>query len=239
VTLAQSAPALGARVGYAFGTLLGRPGLDLRTREIATVAMPAALGGAELWLSFHVRAALQAGATAGEVVEALTQVGVYAAIPRALNAVNTAVAPFEAAGPRASQPAPRAVVVEFLKAAGNGDRDAASGLVAQDAHVVIPRSRRRVALGGHPVRPSRRDGTVGRIRQRRRGRAVECRGAFALRTAHLLPPALRYRSPAGILVRRLVAEFRCGAAIAAIQLHGDLWGEPRLRRVKRHRAWLG
>ena len=79
------APALAEHIEHALGTVLGQPGLDLRTREIVTVALLAALGNAEQQLAFHAAAALRTGASPTEIVEAVTQVAIYAGIPRALN----------------------------------------------------------------------------------------------------------------------------------------------------------
>lgn len=81
------APALGEHIEHGLGTLIGGTALDLRTREIATVCMLAAIGGCDGQLAFHAAGALRAGATAGEVVAAIEQVSLYAGIPRALNAL--------------------------------------------------------------------------------------------------------------------------------------------------------
>jgi 4-carboxymuconolactone decarboxylase len=88
--LADLAPALGELVARSLGTVLARPGLDLRTREIATVCMLAAVGDSRPQLEFHIRAALRVGVSPTELVEALTQVAIYAGVPRALNAVAAA-----------------------------------------------------------------------------------------------------------------------------------------------------
>ena len=89
-TVADLAPALGDFVRQGVGGLLGGPGLDLRTRELATVCMLSAMGGADSQLAFHVAGALRSGATGTEVVEALAQVALYAGIPRALNGLAVA-----------------------------------------------------------------------------------------------------------------------------------------------------
>ena len=96
--LADLAPALGAEVRHLLGSVMGRPGLDLRTREIATICMLATLGGCEPQLAFHIGGALRAGAKPGEVIEALTQVSLYAGVPRALNAMQVARQAFAAEG---------------------------------------------------------------------------------------------------------------------------------------------
>jgi 4-carboxymuconolactone decarboxylase len=86
-SLADFAPALGATVAHAFGTVIGGSELDLRTRELVTIAMLAAIGGCEPQLTFHIGGARRAGASQAEIVSTLTQVAVYAGIPRALNAI--------------------------------------------------------------------------------------------------------------------------------------------------------
>ncbi len=53
----------------AYGKVIGRPGLDLKRRELCTVATTAVLGTAEQ-LHSHLRGALNTGAS-GEEVEAV------------------------------------------------------------------------------------------------------------------------------------------------------------------------
>ena len=53
-------------IDFAFGEVLSRPGLDLRTRELCTVAALSALG-CEPQLKWHVEAALYVGAQQPEV----------------------------------------------------------------------------------------------------------------------------------------------------------------------------
>src|SRR2546422_9487422 len=50
----------------AYGKVIGRPGLDLKRRELCTVATTAALGTAEQ-LHSHLRGALDTGASSGEI----------------------------------------------------------------------------------------------------------------------------------------------------------------------------
>jgi 4-carboxymuconolactone decarboxylase len=70
---------------YPFGDIMLRPGLDLREREIATVAALCALGNAGNQLKVHIQAALNCGVTREEIVEILMQMSVYAGFPAALN----------------------------------------------------------------------------------------------------------------------------------------------------------
>ena len=71
----------------AFGGPLSRPELPGAQRELATVAMLAAAGGAEAQLRSHVRAAVHQGVAATELLALCEHVAVYAGFPRALNAL--------------------------------------------------------------------------------------------------------------------------------------------------------
>ncbi len=77
-------------LGYAFSDIVARPGLDLRLREMLTVAMLAAMGTAQSQLEFHICAALHTGVTREEIVEILLQVSVYAGVPACMNAITAA-----------------------------------------------------------------------------------------------------------------------------------------------------
>lgn len=74
-------------VEYAFGEIIARPELDLRTRQLVTVAVLAAIGGCEAQLEAHIPATLRAGATGTEIIAVLTHLTPYAGIPRTLNAL--------------------------------------------------------------------------------------------------------------------------------------------------------
>lgn len=73
-------------IEFPFGDVYSRDGLDLKSREIATVAALAALGNAAPQLKVHVHGALNVGCTPAEVVEIIIQMAVYAGFPAALNA---------------------------------------------------------------------------------------------------------------------------------------------------------
>lgn len=97
--LSDIAPELGEFiVDFAYGDVIARPGLDLKTRELSTVAALAALGHAQPQLKVHVRGALNVGATRAEIIEVLLQTAVYAGFPAALNAVGSARDVFREAG---------------------------------------------------------------------------------------------------------------------------------------------
>ena len=70
---------------FPFGDIYSRPGLDLRAREIATIAALAAMGDAAPQLKVHIRAGLRVGLSRDEIVEILMQMAVYAGFPAALN----------------------------------------------------------------------------------------------------------------------------------------------------------
>ena len=85
-SLADIAPDIASYLlEYPFGDIYSRPGLDLRAREIATVAALAAMGNAQPQLKVHIGAALNVGVTREEIVEILMQMAVYAGFPAALN----------------------------------------------------------------------------------------------------------------------------------------------------------
>lgn len=74
-------------IEYPFGDIYTRPGLDVKSREIATVAALTALGNCKPQLKVHLSAALNVGCSAEEVKEVLLQMSVYAGFPAALNAM--------------------------------------------------------------------------------------------------------------------------------------------------------
>lgn len=74
-------------IEFPFGDIYSRPGLDLRSREIATVAALTALGNAAPQLKVHIGAALHVGLTQDEIIEVIMQMAVYAGFPAALNSL--------------------------------------------------------------------------------------------------------------------------------------------------------
>ena len=74
-------------IEFPFGDIYSRPGLDLRSREIAVVAALTALGNAAPQLKVHLRGALNVGVSREEIVETIMQMAVYAGFPAALNGV--------------------------------------------------------------------------------------------------------------------------------------------------------
>jgi len=72
-------------IEFTFGDIYSRPGLDLKSREIAVVAALTALGTAVPQLKVHIRGALNVGCTREELVEVIMQMAVYAGFPSAIN----------------------------------------------------------------------------------------------------------------------------------------------------------
>lgn len=75
--------------GNAWGAVWGRPGLDLKSRSMITVAMLAALGR-QTELCGHLRGALNNGVSATEIQEVLLHAAVYCGVPLAVDAFRTA-----------------------------------------------------------------------------------------------------------------------------------------------------
>jgi 4-carboxymuconolactone decarboxylase len=77
-------------IEFPFGDIYSRPGLDLKTRELAVVAALSALGNAAPQLKVHIQGALNVGCSEQEIVEVIMQMAVYAGFPAALNGLFTA-----------------------------------------------------------------------------------------------------------------------------------------------------
>ena len=87
---------------FPFGDIYSRPGLDLRAREIATVAALTAMGTATPQLKVHIEAALNVGLSREEITEIIMQMAVYAGFPAALNGLMAAKDVFDARFPAQS-----------------------------------------------------------------------------------------------------------------------------------------
>ena len=73
----------------AWGNVWQRPGLDLKTRSMVTVAMLTALGK-QTELKGHVRGALNNGVTPEEIREIMLHATVYCGFPAAIDAFRSA-----------------------------------------------------------------------------------------------------------------------------------------------------
>ena len=76
-------------VDFSYGDVMARPGLDRRSRQLATIAALTATGHAPQ-LKVHIRGALNVGCTRQEIIEVILQMTVYAGFPAAINALNVA-----------------------------------------------------------------------------------------------------------------------------------------------------
>ena len=81
-----------------YGDILARPALDLKTRQLATIAALTTLGYAKPHLKTHIDGALNAGATPAEIVEIIFQMSAYAGFPAATTAMMAARDVFEKRG---------------------------------------------------------------------------------------------------------------------------------------------
>jgi 4-carboxymuconolactone decarboxylase len=80
---------------FSYGDVMARPGLDWRSRQLATIAALTAMGTAQPQLKVHLNGALNVGCKPREIVEVILQMAVYAGFPAAINALNIAREVFE------------------------------------------------------------------------------------------------------------------------------------------------
>jgi 4-carboxymuconolactone decarboxylase len=76
-------------VTFPFAELYTRDVIDLKTRELCTVAALTVQGFALVELKLHVKAAVRCGASRAEVTEVITQMIAYCGFPAATNALMT------------------------------------------------------------------------------------------------------------------------------------------------------
>jgi len=82
-------------IEFPFGDIYSRTGLDLKSREIATVAALVTIGNASSQLKVHINGALNVGCSRTEIVEVIIQMAVYAGFPAALNGLLAAKEVFD------------------------------------------------------------------------------------------------------------------------------------------------
>jgi len=80
---------------FVYGDLYARPALDLKTRQLCTVAALTALGSFKPHLKTHIDGALNVGASQAEVVETILQMAAYAGFPAATTGLAAAREVFE------------------------------------------------------------------------------------------------------------------------------------------------
>lgn len=83
---AEAVPRYLTELGFA--DFMTRKGMDGKTRELLTVVILAAMGGAEVQVRSHVEGALKVGNTKEEIVCALVHAMPYMGVPRLFNALN-------------------------------------------------------------------------------------------------------------------------------------------------------
>ena len=74
-------------IEWGFGEIVSRSGIDLKTRQLVTIASCVTLGHAQPQLRAHIEGALNVGATKEEIVEVILQVALYAGFAAATNAM--------------------------------------------------------------------------------------------------------------------------------------------------------
>ena len=103
----QTSPTLAdALTEFAFGQIFCKAELGRRERELATVAILGAIGGAETQLRVHLGAALRTGVDPDELIALCEHLAPYAGIPRALNVlreVRALLEELDIARPRAAR----------------------------------------------------------------------------------------------------------------------------------------
>ena len=77
-------------ISFSYGDVMSRPGLDMRSRQFATVAALTAMGTAAPQLKVHINGALNVGCQGAEIAEVILQMTVFAGFPAAINALNVA-----------------------------------------------------------------------------------------------------------------------------------------------------
>ena len=82
-------------IDFPFGDIYARPGLDLKSRQFATIAALTVLSTAPRELQIHIRGALNVGATRQEIIEVIMQMAVYGGFPAAIAGLKAAQLAFE------------------------------------------------------------------------------------------------------------------------------------------------
>ncbi|WP_063836164.1 carboxymuconolactone decarboxylase family protein [Actinacidiphila yeochonensis] len=103
-----------------FGGTYQREGLELRDRQIATLAALTALGGVEPQVDDHVRNSLRIGMEPREIVEVMVHLAPYIGVPRALAGLRVAAAVFKETG---TDPGAGGGPADGATAPGDADRD--------------------------------------------------------------------------------------------------------------------
>jgi 4-carboxymuconolactone decarboxylase len=82
-------------INFSYGDVLSRTKLDLKSRQLATVAALTAMGTATPQLKVHIQGALNVGCSKQEIVEVILQMAVFAGFPAAINGIHASRDVFE------------------------------------------------------------------------------------------------------------------------------------------------
>jgi 4-carboxymuconolactone decarboxylase len=86
--LLKTSPRLGKlALEFGYGDVYSNQTLDFKQRALITLSSLITQGDTGRGLAYHLRAALHAGLTKEEIMEAISHCSVYAGFPKALNAV--------------------------------------------------------------------------------------------------------------------------------------------------------
>lgn len=97
------APDLGKYiVEFAYGDIYSRPGLDLKQRQLLTIACLVTQGDCAAELSVHINTGLNVGLSQAEILESMLHCIPYVGFPRVMNAVATAKTVFDASAAEVS-----------------------------------------------------------------------------------------------------------------------------------------
>lgn len=77
-------------LGFVFGTIYAKEGLDLKTKQMLTITILATLGNARPQLEYHIKAGLNLGLTRQEIIDIMIHISAYAGFPACLNGANAA-----------------------------------------------------------------------------------------------------------------------------------------------------
>lgn len=83
----QSLPAYWNKMVEDVGSIYGRPELNLKMREVATITALIVMGSALPQLKVHIRAGLHVGLTEQEIKEIIMQMVAYCGYPKTINAL--------------------------------------------------------------------------------------------------------------------------------------------------------
>jgi len=85
-------------IEFPYGDIYSREGLDLKTRELITIASLTTQGHAQDQLKVHIKNALNVECSKHEIIEVILQMCIYAGFPAALNALLVAKEAFKEKG---------------------------------------------------------------------------------------------------------------------------------------------